>query len=394
VTNSRNLKASEVLRSAGRRRLRMAGAIAGLFLLAAPSRAAEPIEIGMSVALTGYLASFDGQLVDGVKLAVKQVNESGGADGHELRLHILDNASNAATGVTVTNQLVNQYNASVMINGASSAQSVAILPILARYKIPFITTSQLPPSPVWAYLAGPAYEEVLERQLQFVKKRGAKKIAFLYSQTPYGQNGAKLLATRAPALGLEVVFLEGAEGSSTDLTPQLSKIKSAGPDIVVDFFTGPIHIVEAKGAATVGLEVPIVMAHDDSAMSQQAAATFANIYNVVLPVQAYPNILDPKLKQANAEFLKLYSVAGLNPVGVAGASWGWDAVYTLVTAVKNSHAVSGEALRAAIEKVDFTGSTARYKFSPADHTGQSETGKGLQIGQFKNGKFDIVDSGN
>ena len=132
MTNSRNLKASEVLRSAGRRRLRMAGAIAGLFLLAAPSRAAEPIEIGMSVALTGYLASFDGQLVDGVKLAVKQVNESGGADGHELRLHILDNASNAATGVTVTNQLVNQYNAAIMINGASSAQSVAILPILVN----------------------------------------------------------------------------------------------------------------------------------------------------------------------------------------------------------------------------------------------------------------------
>jgi ABC-type branched-subunit amino acid transport system substrate-binding protein len=81
-------------------------------------------------------------------------------------------------------------------------------------------------------------------------------------------------------------------------------------------------------------------------------------------------------------------------VGVAGASWGWDAVYTLTTAVKDSHAISGEALRAAIEKVDFTGTTSRYKFSPNDHTGQAETGKGLQIGQFRNGKFEIVDSGN
>src|SRR5258708_12255826 len=133
----------------------MAGAIAGLLLLTAPGRAAEPIEIGMSVALTGYLASFDGQLVDGVKLAVKQVNDAGGADGHELRLHILDNASNAATGVTVTNQLVNQNNVVVMINGASPPQSVPILPILPPYKGPFITTPPLPPPPSLAYLPTP-----------------------------------------------------------------------------------------------------------------------------------------------------------------------------------------------------------------------------------------------
>ncbi|MFI4994346.1 MAG: ABC transporter substrate-binding protein [Hyphomicrobiales bacterium] len=373
----------------------LAAASLSALLLAAPAKAADPIEIGMSVALTGYLASFDGQVVDGAKLAVKRVNDAGGADGHELRLHILDNASNATTGVTVTNQLLNQFNVAVMINGASSAQSVAILPIAARNKVPFITTSQLPPQPVWAFLAGPAYEEVLERQLQFAKQRlKAKKIAFLYSQTPYGQNGAKLLAKRAPELGLEIVFLEGAEGSVTDLTPQVSKAKDAQPDALLDFFTGPIHIVEAKAAATVGLTVPIIMAHDDSAVASQAAANFANSYNVVLAVQAFPNIQDAQLKKANGDFLKIYEAAKLDPAGVGGASWGWDAVYTLVTAVTETHGVSGEPLRAALEKVDFFGTTAHYKFTPSDHTGQVETGKGLQIGQFKSGKVEIVDSGS
>jgi branched-chain amino acid transport system substrate-binding protein len=374
----------------------LAGAAASalLFATSGGASAKDPIEVGMAVALTGYLASFDGQLVEGVKLASKRLNDAGGVDGHKLNFHILDNASNATTGVTVTNQLLNQYNVAVLINGASSAQSVAIHPIVARNKVPFITTSQLPPEPVWAFLAGPAYQEVLDRQLSFAKDQlKAKKIAFLFSNTPYGQNGAKLLATRAPELGLEVVFSEGVEGSATDLTPQLAKIKDAKPDVLLDFLTGPVHIVEGKAATTVGLGVPIIMAHDDTAVSKQAAAAYPNSYNVVMPVQAYPNVPNPELKAANGEFLTAYKNAGLDPSGIAGASWGWDAVGTLSHAVSSSGATGGDALRAAIEKVDFVGTTARYKFSAKDHTGQIDAPKSLQIGRYREGNLEIVNSG-
>lgn len=374
----------------------LAGVAASALLLASSGAASakDPIEVGMAVALTGYLASFDGQLVEGVKLASKRLNDAGGVDGHQLNFHILDNASNATTGVTVTNQLLNQYNVAVLINGASSAQSVAIHPIVARNKVPFITTSQLPPDPVWAFLAGPAYQEVLDRQLNFAKDQlKAKKIAFLFSNTPYGQNGAKLLATRAPELGLEIVFSEGVEGSATDLTPQLAKIKDAKPDVLLDFLTGPVHIVEGKAATTVGLGVPIIMAHDDTAVSKQAAAAYANSYIVVMPVQAFPNVPNPELKTANAEFLTAYKNAGLDPSGIAGASWGWDAVGTLSHAISSSGATAGEALRAAIEKVDFVGTTAHYKFSPKDHTGQINAPKALQIGRYRDGSLEIVNSG-
>jgi branched-chain amino acid transport system substrate-binding protein len=371
-----------------------AGALALLPTGLSGAFAQDPIEVGMAVALTGYLASFDGQLVEGVKLASKHLNDAGGVNGHKLNFHILDNASNATTGVTVTNQLLNQYNVAVLINGASSAQSVAIHPIVSRNKVPFITTSQLPPYPVWAFLAGPAYQEVLDRQLSFAKDQlKAKKIAFLFSNTPYGQNGAKLLATRAPELGLEVVFSEGVEGSATDLTPQLAKIKDAKPDVLLDFLTGPVHIVEGKAATTVGLGVPIIMAHDDTAVSKQAAAAYPNSYNVVMPVQAYPNVPNPELKAANGEFLTAYKNAGLDPSGIAGASWGWDAVGTLSHAVSSSGATSGEPLRAAIEKVDFAGTTAHYKFSPKDHTGQIDAPKSLQIGRYRDGNLEIVNSG-
>ena len=62
-----------------------------------------PIEVGSVAALTGYLAGYDGEFLNGLKLAVKVANANGGADGHPLSLHIADGASNATNGVTVTN---------------------------------------------------------------------------------------------------------------------------------------------------------------------------------------------------------------------------------------------------------------------------------------------------
>src|SRR6185437_2598444 len=66
----------------------------------AQAQSKDPIEVGSVAALTGYLATYDGNFLNGLKLAVKTVNEAGGAGGHQLNLHILDGASNATTGVT------------------------------------------------------------------------------------------------------------------------------------------------------------------------------------------------------------------------------------------------------------------------------------------------------
>ena len=50
----------------------------------AAARAASPVDIGMPMALTGYLAAFDGHAVDGAKLAAKLLNDKGGADSHPI----------------------------------------------------------------------------------------------------------------------------------------------------------------------------------------------------------------------------------------------------------------------------------------------------------------------
>jgi len=369
-----------------------AGAVAALlFAPEAFAAGKDPLEVGMAVALTGYLANYDGQFIEGAKLAAKHANDAGGIAGHEVKLHVLDDASNATTGVTVTNQLLNQFNASVMLNGLSSAQNAAVHPILAKAKVPMLVFSILPPNPSWAFLANVPQERAQALNLQFAnEKLHAKKLAIVYSQTPYGQIGSKFLAETAQKLGIAVLVSEGIEPSATDMTPQMAKVKDAGVDAVIDILTGSTHIVEAKAAATVGLKVPIVMASDDVPTYQKTAAAYPECYFVTAPAQAYPNIPDPALKSAFETFYAEFKKSGLDAAKISGASFGWDAVKILSQAIESSGATSGDALRDALEKVTVQGTNTVYKFSPTDHSGQNDVKNELQIGKFQGDKIEIV----
>jgi branched-chain amino acid transport system substrate-binding protein len=336
-----------------------------------PAVAKDPVPVGMAVALTGYLANFDGQFLAGAKLSAARVNDAGGADGHKLELHVLDNGSNATTGVTVTNQLLNQYDVTVMLNGLSSAQTNAIAPILARAKVPQLVISVLPSDPLWAFQTNLSNEKADAIELD-------------------GQSGAKFMAEYAQKLGLTIVYSEGVEPSATDMTGQMARLKDAAPDAVVDILTGSTHIVEAKAAATVGLKIPLVMAQDDLPTVGKATEAYPQTYFIASAVQAYPNIADPALKDASETFLAAYKKAGLDPMAVVGASFGWDAVRILAQAITTSGATSGEALRAALEKVTVQGTNTLFKFTPADHSGQLDVPSPLQIAAMKGATVEIA----
>src|ERR1051326_2892199 len=367
-----------------------------LTVISGPSlaQAASAIDIGMPMALTGYLAAFDGHAVDGAKLAAKLLNDKGGAGGHPIELHILDNTSNATTGVTVVNQLINKYSVAAIASGALSAQTVAIEPIVARNKVPIITMSIIPAEMEWTFSMALPPSKLLDLQLGFADRElKAKRIAFLYSQTPYGQVAAKIVSDLAKQHGQEAVFNEGVAVASTDLTPQLARLKDSKPDAIVDFLTGPVHIVETKAATTVGLKIPIVMAIDDATTFQQAVAVYRDCYFVMSPIQTYPNIPDPDVKAATKTYLDAFQASGIDQREVGNAGEGWDLVHMYAQLFANSPDLRGDALRDALMHLDYVGAYGRFQYRADDHTGQNNVPVPMQITHFQDGKFQIVGAG-
>lgn len=374
-------------------RRRFAIGSAGLLAAGMTTRAAtakEPIEVGSVAALTGYLAGYDANFINGLKLAISRINAAGGADGHPINLRLLDGASSATTGSTAVNQLLNQYNVVAMLNGASSATSVAIQPLLSEAQVPMIILSQLPADPEWAFLSTTAFSRVMELELQFTTKfLKAKRIGILYNMTPAAQSATKLLSELAPQRGLTVATTQGVETTATDFTPQLAALKDANVDAVLDFMTGPAHILEAKAAATVGLKAPLVMGLDDTPTFVQASTAYPNCFLSAIPVQVYPDITDPTMKTAAGAFLDEYKKAGLDPAGVQAAASGWDAPFMLEAAIKKAGSIKGKAIRDALETLDYQGAVTHWRFAANDHTGQAKS-EALQTAQIENGAMKVV----
>jgi branched-chain amino acid transport system substrate-binding protein len=358
------------------------------------ARAAEPIGIGMPMALTGYLAVFDGNAVDGAKLAAKLINAGGGPGGHPIELRILDNTSNATTGVTIVNELINRYDVGAIASGALSAQTVAIEPIVARNKVPVLTMSIIPSGMQWTFSMALPPPKLLDLEMGFAERQlKARRIAFLYSQTPYGQVAAGIVADMAKRHGQEAVFNEGVPVTATDLTPQLARLKASNPDAIVDFLTGPVHIVEAKAAITVGLNIPIVMAIDDTTTFQQAVGVYHDCYFVMSPIQTYPDIPDPEVRAATQRFLDAFHAAGLDPRELGTAGQGWDLIHMYAQIFASSGPLRNGALRDALMHLDYVGAYGRYQFRADDHTGQNNVPVAMQITRFQDGKFQVVNAG-
>lgn len=353
---------------------------------------AGPLKIGMAIGQTGYLAAVDTPFGEGVELAVEELNQSGGLLGHEIELTKVDMASNAAQATTLTNKLINQDRVGVLVVGYTSAATAAIAPIAGTRKVPIVAASVPPEDPTWVISTLQPVTKTDAVAVDYLaNERKISKIAVLYSQTPYGQTAAKAMKQVANEGGLEVVASLGVDTGATDLSPQLSKAQSAGAEAVVDVLTGPVHIVEAKSAATLGLKIPLVMGTDDINTFKKATDAYPNTYFTAIGVQQYPHNQDPGIREADKKFLDVFNRKYGNKVSnVADAARGWDAMMILAEAVKSSEATTGEELRAALESVTYTGTSSRYAYTPDDHSGQLKTPNPLAIMQFKGSEAEIV----
>lgn len=377
-----------------RTRITAAGLLLGAALAGCGSSSTpagvETLHIGLAVGKTGYLAAVDTPFGNGVTLAADYLNKNGGVNGKKIEVTTLDMQSNAAKAVPVTNQLINQYKVGVLIGGSTSAATAADAPIIGPRKVPMIAASVLPPDTNWVFSTLQPVAKTNAIDLAFAKSLHATKVAVLYSQTPYGQSAASAMGDAAKAEGLIVVASEAVEVNATDLTPQLSKAKAAGAQAIIDVLSGPVHIVEAKGAATLNLNIPLIMGTDEVATFEPASQAYPQCYITAIAPQVYPKNNDAGIRAANEKFLPIYQAAYNNQPGIASAARGWDSMMILAEAVKASGAVTGDKLREALENVSYTGTMSTYTFSPKDLTGQVGTPNPLGIVRENGGKLEVV----
>ncbi len=103
--------------------------------------AGDAFHLGVALGLSGTGAPYSKEAVEGIEIAVNEINASGGLLGeHRIRLHIRDTRTKPEVARQVVNSLIQNDKVRAIIATYSSATALAIKPICRQNRVLHIAT--------------------------------------------------------------------------------------------------------------------------------------------------------------------------------------------------------------------------------------------------------------
>ena len=368
-----------------RTRLRLIALACGA-VLAGPLAAAETVKIGFVTALSGQSAKAGEAINRGLTIAIEEINAKGGVlGGRQLELVRRDDEGNPAKGQVAARELIFKEKVAVLIGGLDTPVSLAIIQISNEQKVPFmgpwaagtqITRNGANPNFVFRVSA---VDEIVDRaMLQYAQTRyTTKSPGVIVVNNPWGESNQNGLLAALQAKGVKPAGVEKFEANDVDVTPQLSRLKSAGADaLLMVGNVGPSAQV-VKSLDRMGWKVPIV-SHWGPAGGRFTELAGPNAKDVIF-VQTYSFFgkQTPVGERVLAALKKKYSdikgPSDVTPaVGVANA---YDAMHLTALAIDKAGSTNGDAIRQAFYKIDkYDGLIKNYvkPFAPGNHDAINE----------------------
>jgi len=358
---------------------------------AASAAAKEPIKVGAILAVTGPASFLGAPEARTLEMLVEELNAKGGVGGRPIELIVKDTGASPEKAISFAKQLIEEDKVFAIIGPSTSGETMAIKTIAEEGKTILLSASaaEVIVNPVAPHVFKVAPKDSLAAEVIFrqMKKMGITRIGFLSSNTGFGKAGKEQVEKLAPAFGIQVAVSEVYDKGATDLTAEVTKLKAASVQAILNWSTEPAQSIVLKNVRQMGLALPVFQSHG-----------FANIQYVKAAGPAAEGVIFPASRIVVADQLpashpqkavvdaykKAYEARYKEDVSTFGGH-AWDALMILVKAVELAGPDRAK-VRSAIENLKgFVGTAGVFSFSPTDHNG-------LDIDAFelltvKNGRF-------
>lgn len=212
----------------------------GAVLGAAPfsQAAAADIVFGVLDDMSMAAAETGQDAMHAIQIAIDEANNAGGIKGHKLRLVVYDGKQDPQLSSTLATRFAEEDKGLVLIGGNPAVPAAAVIRTANELKMPYFslsaaTDSFTNPSTEYHFRFGPANSQDAVAVSDFIAERGFKRVAIINNSLPYGLDGGGAVERALKARGLQVVAHETYDTNATDLSPQVLKIRTAKPEVVV-----------------------------------------------------------------------------------------------------------------------------------------------------------------
>ena len=204
--------------------------------------AGDEIVIGANFELTGNHAQYGANANNGLKLAVKEVNDAGGVNGKKIKIIEADAKSEAAESVNAATKLISDDKVIAIVGPAVTANVIAESQVAADNNIPVIGPAATNPDvtvengTVKPYIFRACFIDPQQSEVmaQFAAKDLMAKTAVLYldSSSDYSKSLGKIFKEKFEADGGKVVMEEAFLAKDQDFKAALTKIQTANADVI------------------------------------------------------------------------------------------------------------------------------------------------------------------
>ena len=198
----------------------------------------KEIKLGIIAPISGSVATYGQSNLDGIKLAVKEVNAAGGVLKKQVTLDVEDDQGKPDDAANAVQKLINEDQVDALIGAVTSSCTLAAGQIAQSQGVPMIAGPSTADNigDIGEYVSRVCFKDSDQGKAIasfVVNKLQKKNAAVLYDvASDYSKGLAEIFKAKYQALGGKLAAVETYSTNDTDFSAQITKLKATNPDVI------------------------------------------------------------------------------------------------------------------------------------------------------------------
>jgi len=347
-----------------------------ILFVSAAARAAEPIRVGLSVALTGGVAPIGKQVLAALQIWRDDVNAKGGLLGRPVELVYYDDQSNPQNVPGLYTKLIEVDKVDLLIGPYATNMVAPAIPVLMQYHKTTIgilanaANSKFHYDQYFSMLpTGPEPKKSFAYgffELAAAQKPRPKTVAIVAADAEFAQNAADGARETIKQIGgFQVVTDQKYPPSTTDYTPIIRAVAALNPDIVYVAAYPPDSVGIVRAANEVGLTPKMFGGTFIGLLVTPIKAQLGPLMNGIVNNEVFlpaPSLVFPGTRDVLAKYQAIAKEQKIDPMGWAFAPIGYAAGQVLAEAVEGAKTLDQVKLAAYMRGHSFSTVVGPIKF--------------------------------
>jgi branched-chain amino acid transport system substrate-binding protein len=312
------------------------------------AHAADPVRVGMSMALTGGVAPIGKQVLTALQIWRDDVNAKGGLLGRPVELVFYDDQSNPTNIPQLYTKLIEVDKVDLLIGPYATNMVAPAIPVLMQFKKTTIgilanaANSKLHYDQYFSMLpTGPEPQKAFSRgffELAAQAKPRPKTVAIVAADAEFAQNAADGARQTIKEIGgFEIISDRNYPPATADFSPIIRAVKALDPDIVYVAAYPPDSVGIVRAANEIGLTPKMFGGTFIGLLVTPIKMQLGPLINGIVNNEVFlpsPAFTFPGTLELLAKYQAIARTQGMDPMGWAFPPLGYAAGQVLAQAVE------------------------------------------------------------